>query len=129
LLFGIRTTSETAAYTFVASLAIPHCTPPLTPPLPTRVCQTISPLRAGSTAVTTPDFCPATSRSRPPAVTSNAEDPKSKSGPFSEGQLPELLPQAELYASPDVTCLTQRIFPVLMSSAMNASLVFVGGVE
>ena len=38
---------------------MPHCTPPLIPPLPTRVCQTISPFLSGSNAQTTPDFCPA----------------------------------------------------------------------
>src|ERR1700686_2123467 len=114
-LFGMRTTSETAAYTWRSSLAIPHCTPPFTPPLPTRACQTISPFFAGSSAYTMPDFCPAISRSRP--------------GPFSGGQFAALSPHAELDASSFVICLDHAIWPVLMSRAITASLVSVAGVE
>src|SRR5579864_5225132 len=68
------TRSETAAYTFCPSLAMPHCTPPLVPPLPTRVCHRISPLRSGSSAYTTPDFCPASKTSRPLSSFSSRTD-------------------------------------------------------
>src|SRR5215831_67471 len=44
----IRPMSELATYTFCASAAEPHCTPPIVPPCPTRVCQRISPLLSGS---------------------------------------------------------------------------------
>ena len=76
-----------------------------------------------------PDFCPAISRSRLPALTSSADDPKSKSGPFSVGQFGVRSPQAELYASLAVICRDHAICPVLRSSAMTASLVLVAGVE
>ena len=51
------------------SLAMPHCTPPFVPPFPTRVSHSILPLLAGSSAYTTPDFCPATRTSRPSGST------------------------------------------------------------
>ena len=62
---GKRFTSDTVAKTFWPSVAMPHCTPPFVPPLPTRVCQTTSPFFAGSSAQTMPDFCPASRSSRP----------------------------------------------------------------
>src|SRR5438105_3202203 len=39
----MRLMSETATYTFVSSAAEPHCTPPMVPPLATRVCHSTSP--------------------------------------------------------------------------------------
>src|SRR5580700_9796893 len=60
--------SETAAYTLRPSNDIPHWTPPLAPPLPTRVCHTTSPFLSGSKAYTMADFCPARISSRPSGV-------------------------------------------------------------
>src|SRR6516165_10827602 len=104
---------------------MPHWTPPLVPPLPTRVCHRTSPRRSGSRAKTTPDFCPASSTSRPFGNFSiRTDDPKSKSGP---GQFPPL--QAPLKMSPGVTCRDQVTRPVLISSASTASLMSVEGEE
>src|SRR5262249_29051105 len=120
-----RTKSDTAAYTFCPSLAIPHCTPPFVPPLPTRVCHKISPFLSGSSAYTTPDFCPASSTSRPFGdFSSSTDDPKSKSGP---GQVAAV--QAPLNTSPGVTCFDHRIRPVFRSIASTASLMSVDGDE
>src|SRR5262245_66347422 len=84
----IRPISELATYTFCASAADPHWTPPIVPPRPTRVCQRISPLLSGSRAWTMPDFCPATSARLPFArLTRIGEEEKSKSGPLTLGQL------------------------------------------
>ena len=64
------------------------------PPLPTRSCHRISPLRSGSMAWTTPDFCPATSARRPLAsVTRMGGEAKSKSGPSAFGAV-DLVRQA-----------------------------------
>jgi len=107
----------------------PHWTPPSVPPVPTRCCQRILPLSSGSTACTTPDFCPATSARLPLASdTSIAGEEKSKSGAFSSGQFVlSAMRHAVFQASPVVICRAQRIFPVSRSSAMNASLMFVAG--
>ena len=48
MLPACRPTSDTAAYTRWPSLAMPHCTPPLVPPAPTRVCHRMRPPSAGS---------------------------------------------------------------------------------
>jgi hypothetical protein len=48
MLPACRPTSDTAAKTRWPSLAMPHCTPPLVPPAPTRVCHRMRPLSAGS---------------------------------------------------------------------------------
>src|SRR5205814_8889511 len=111
------------------SAAEPHCTPPLIPPLPTRVCHRISPLRSGSTAWTTPDFCPATSARLPFASdTRRGGDAKSKSGPFDSGQFTlSSRRQAVFQASAAVVCRDQRILPVSRSNATKASLVVVAG--
>src|SRR4029453_5558320 len=83
----MATRSDVAAYTCSPSAAIPHCTPPFNPPFATRVSHMISPFFSGSIAQTIPDFCPASSRSRPPVVdTRIAGDPKSNSGPLPGGQ-------------------------------------------
>ena len=42
---------------------MPWCTPPFELPEPTRLRQTTAPFRSGSSANTSPDFCPASSRS------------------------------------------------------------------
>src|SRR5437868_5635877 len=111
---------------FCPSLAMPHWTPPFALPLPTRVCHTISPFLSGSSAVTTPDFCPAKSSSRPLAsFRSMAEDPKSWSGP---GQ-PPFVVHAPLKTSFDVTCFAHMMRPVLISRATTASLIDVPGEE
>src|SRR3984957_10643176 len=90
-------TSETAAYTFCPSLAMPHCTPPFRPPFPTRVCHNIFPFASGSNPYTTPDFCPATIISFPfGAWTRIGEEPKSKSGPFGGGQFTPFVRHAEV---------------------------------
>ena len=70
--------SETATYTLLPSVAVPHCTPPSRPPLPTRVCHTIRPRSSGSSAHIIPDFCPIVSRRLPSvSVTRLAEVPRS----------------------------------------------------
>src|ERR1700687_3372428 len=111
------------------SAAEPHCTPPLIPPLPTRVCHRTSPLRSGSTAWTTPDFCPATSARRPLAkVTRIGGEAKSKSGASVFVQLILSAMRQEVFqASATVTWWDQRILPESRSNAMNESLLPVGG--
>jgi hypothetical protein len=65
----------------------------------------MAPPPSGSTAVTTPDFCPATSARFPFArLTRIADEPKSKSGPLAAGQFGPLAGHATLKASPDVIC-------------------------
>src|SRR5215471_21038960 len=104
---------------------MPHCTPPLVPPLPTRVCHSISPFRSGSSPKTTPDFCPTSRMSRPLGSFSvSTEDPKSKSGP---GHVVPV--HAPLKTSPGVICLDHTIFPVFNSIASTESLISLGGDE
>jgi len=62
VLSGLNRTSEFATYTWSWSAAEPHMIPPSAPPLPTRVCQRILPCWSGSSAWTTPDFCPKQTR-------------------------------------------------------------------
>ena len=64
-----------------------HMIPPLVPPRPMRVSHTILPSRSGSSAYTTPDFCAAMSRRRPPdARVRIGEAAKSKSGALVSAQ-------------------------------------------
>src|SRR4029077_14220686 len=125
----MRPMSDSATYTLVPSVAEPHCTPPMVPPSPTRVCQMISPWRSGSTACTMADFWPATSARRPfDSVTRIGDALKSKSGPLDSGQLVlSGSARADTHAPADDICFHHSILPVFMSSAMNESLVFEGG--
>src|SRR6476661_8552551 len=103
--------------------------PPIAPPSPTRDCHRIWPLRSGSSAYTTADFCP-TSSARFPlgSDTSIEDDAKSKSGPFESGQLILSCRKHELFqASFDVICLDHKISPVDILRATTASLIDVGG--
>jgi len=90
----------------------------------------MAPSRSGSTAVTTPDFCPATSARFPFCrVTRIADEPKSKSGPLAAGQFGPLPGQATLKASPAVICRDQTSLPKAASNARMASDVSVAGSE
>src|SRR5207344_1827228 len=104
-------------------------TPPLMPPWPTRFCHSTAPSRSGSTAWTTPDFCPATSARRPFArLTRIGGEAKSKSGPFDAGQLVvSSRMQALFQASAADVWRDHRSLPDARSNARNASLVGVGG--
>ena len=106
---------------------MPWCTPPLEPPEPTRLRQTTAPFLSGSSAKTSPDFCPASSNSPSLGSTRITNAPKSKSGPFSFGRLAPPPRQAAFHASLASAWKTQRRAPVWRSSAMMASLVSVAG--
>src|SRR5437867_12588026 len=103
--------------------------PPRVPPFPMRVDHKTRPSRSGSTACTTPDFCPATSARLPlESVTRLGDDAKSRSGPFESGQFDlSGMRHALVYASSAVIWRDHRILPVSRSRAMKASLFAVGG--
>src|SRR5262249_51194151 len=84
---GFCATSETATYTLLPWVADPHWMPPLLPPGESRCCHRIAPLLSGSSACTTPDFCPAMSARLPRGRSTRiAEEEKSWSGPAVCGQ-------------------------------------------
>src|SRR2546425_11437817 len=99
------------------------------PALPTRVCHNTAPWRSGSTACTTPDFCPATSARRPlGSVIRMGAEAKSKSGPSDSAQFDlSVSRQAVFHASETVTWRDQRTLPEDRSNATKASLLLVGG--
>ncbi len=70
------------------SAADPHCTPPIVPPRPTRVCHNTSPLLVRIERVHDAGLLARDERRRPlGSVTRIGDAPKSKSGPFESAQL------------------------------------------
>jgi hypothetical protein len=72
--------------------------PPNALPCPTLVCQSTLPRLSGSSPQTTPDFWPQIKTRLPPGRSRKmGDDPKSKSGPLSAGQLmPRMQPMVKL---------------------------------
>src|SRR5215472_17709349 len=100
--------------------------PPSALPRPARYCQITAPSLSGSSAQPTPDFCLITITSLPlGSLARIGALPKSKSGPFSSGQIGFF--NDGRHQPPNtsfgVTCFVHLIFPVLRSNAITASLV------